>query len=388
MQTLNRRAMCLPKEELLEVLEAAILKKQEIIEQRDREYGKDRVRIVSGTENLLLPETFGFDMRDYYQNPELALEIELRRRIFWLDNCEDDSNFSWVFPSVASIYYDMTLFGVEIAYTRDGVPNMADHPFSRDMDLSLLGEFDFRTTGEMPWVIHQYETLQKISEEQYGGKIKFTFPEFSRGPLDIYVQVRGYENFVMDYYEDPDALKEAIDFIVERRFAYQDARREYLGDQYEAGGVSICDDWLNFPFITEELFEDIAAPAYLKIQEREGNVTFFHTCGNVEPVASRMLEMFPALYPLEISGWNDYEKVAAPMPTDRSLRFCSTIPLILQGSEAEQRAKLEAMARVAKTRKIELYPASFVRLNPTLEESMFKFNQFIRLAREIFNGEE
>jgi len=384
MQILNRRAMELPKTQLMDVLEEAIAKKQEIIAQRDRIYGKDRVRIMSGPENLLLPETFGFDMNDYYKNPELALETEIRKRIFWLDNCQDDSNYSMTFPAVASVYYDMTLFGVDIAYTRDGVPNMAEHPFSQNRDLSLLGTFDFNQTGEMPWVISQYEQQQRIAQEQYGGKLSFTFPEFTRGPLDIYVQLRGYENFIMDYYEDPEALKEAIDFIVERRQAYRKARLEYLGQKEDSGFSWICDDWINFPFITEDLFEEIAVPAYQKIQEKEGAVTFFHTCGNMEPIAARMAELFPKLEFLEVSGWNDYDKIDAAVPKARAIRFCSIISEILLGSKEQHRKKLEAVARAAKGRKTELYPASFVRLDPTLEESMFKFNDYMNLAREIF----
>ena len=148
MQELNRRAMSIPREDLLKELEEAIHHKALLLKERDRRYGMDRVRIHSYGENLYLPETFGFDMRDYYQDPELALDIELRSRIFWLDNSHDDANTSLDIHLPVSMYFDMTFFGLQIHYTRDGVPNMAPHPLSEKADLSLLKPFDFKTSGD------------------------------------------------------------------------------------------------------------------------------------------------------------------------------------------------------------------------------------------------
>ena len=213
MRELNRRAMELPAQQLVDALETAIGRKKETIAQRDEQYGKDRAYIYSYGENIYLPGTFGFDMRQYYQDPELALDIDLRSRLFWLDNSHADDNYTMRFGT-GSMYFDMTLFGIEIDYTKDGVPNMRPHPLAEKMDLSLLKPFDFETTGEMPQLIRQYEALNALAKELCDGRVEYGFPRFNRGPLDIYSQERGYENFVADVYDEPEFVKETMEWYV------------------------------------------------------------------------------------------------------------------------------------------------------------------------------
>lgn len=383
MKELNRRAMSIPSADLVSVLEEAIAKKQEIIEERDRIYGKGRVYVHSYGENIYLPETFNFDMRDYYKDPQLALDIELRRRIFWLDNSHDDGNFTLEFPTTASMYYDMTLFGIKIDYTKNGVPNMRPHPLSEKADLSLIEPFDFEHIGEMPLLLDQYESFKRLSAEKYENKLTFSFPKFIRGPLDIYVQLRGYENFVDDAYDDPDFIHSAMDLITQRRFEYNKAVQKYLGLDYVSPVTQIDDDWINFPFITPAMYHEFVVPAYKKIIENEGDVIKFHTCGVLEPIVAEIAELFPKMHTLDLSGWNDVLTIDRDFPKDRNLWINFINTFVLAGTKEEHIDKLQKIRSVSEHRKVDLCAQAFVRIHPTLDESFGRMNDFIDLAHEI-----
>lgn len=383
MYELNRRAMTIPGEKLVEELECAIQRKQEVLEERDRKYGADRVKIHSYGENIYMPETFGFDMRDYYKDAELALDIELRNRIFWLDNSHDDGNSSLRFGTTASMYFDITLFGVKINYTRDGVPNMQPHPLSEKADLSLIEPFDFYKRGEMPLLLYQYEAFKRLGKERYGDKLHFSFPYFKRGPLDILISLRGYENFVDDVFENPEFVHEALDLIVERRYEFNKAAKKYLGEEFVKSSTRIDDDWINFPFITPDMFHEFVVPAYRKIADNEGTVRGFHTCGILEPIAKDLVELFPELNSLDISGWNDAAKLDAVLPEHMAFWVNFVNTFVLTGTRQQHIEKLESLKKIGQKRKLGLCAQALVRLHPTLDESYGIMNDFIDLAHEV-----
>ena len=150
---MNKDAMALPRTGLLDALKQRIAWKRGVLEERDQTCGKDRVHIWSYMENIALPELFGFDMNDLFRDPHLAIETELRYRIFWADNSPDDACPGLEIGATAGHYYDMTLFGAEIWHRPNGVPEFGAHAIARTPDLAVFKPFDFRTTGSMPGLI-------------------------------------------------------------------------------------------------------------------------------------------------------------------------------------------------------------------------------------------
>ena len=380
MEKLNRSAMSIPKEKLVDELLERIDKKKKILEKRDAEYGAGRVRIYSYPENIALPGLFGFDMNDYLANPELALDIELRSKIFWLDNSHSDDNAS-LDVSVGTMYYDMTLFGIDIKYQSDGVPLYQPHKLMEKADLSLLKPFDFYTTGEMASIHKRYSVFKDISRSMYGDKLAVHFPYFSRGPLDIYIQLRGYDNFVDDISDNPHFIHELFAYITEERYRYNREAATFKNERLAVGGIA--DDWVNVPFVSPAMFEKFIIPAYLKIQENEGPVYHFHTCGAFEPLVNMLLSAFPAFKGLDVSGWNDWDLIDSIV--DPAIRFslCMINTFVLFASEEEQREKIKQVARIARHRPVALCAQAIVKAHDTFDESMYRANKFMDMAREI-----
>ena len=57
------------------------------------------------------------------------------------------------------------------------------------------------------------------------------------------------------------------------------------------------------------MFEEFILPAYREIQRGEGEVTGFHTCGRMETFVPNLLETFPGIRNLDVSGWNNIEVI-------------------------------------------------------------------------------
>ncbi len=298
-------AMTLPRAALLDVLHNRITARRAEIAKRDAEFGTGRVRVTSYMENIGWPELFGYDMNRFFTDPAFAIEQRLRQMIFWTDNVADDTQPSLALPADVGMYFDLTLFGQRIVHTPLGVPEFSPHPLAESLALDTVGAFDFARTGIMPLLIANYHRMREIIADAYDNRLTVTFPCFHRGPLDIFVQLRGYENFLEDVAERPEVVHAFLRYFTDARLRYARARQAFLGDDALPPTTFVADDWVNIPFIRPDMFHEFVVPAYRRIREQEGPVRSFHTCGNFEAVVADLHAVFPEMHCLEVSGWND-----------------------------------------------------------------------------------
>lgn len=381
MEKINRRAMDIPRENLSEEIEKSNRLKTELLQQRDKDFGEGRPRIGGYMENIALPGLYGFDMNDFYKNSGLAMDVELRNKLFWSDNSADDGLASlWV--GAGSMYYDMTLFGLHINYQTDGVPIFESHALENNPDISQLRPFDFYSTGEMPVVHKRYDELNRISKELYGKKIGVGFPHFHRGPLDIAIQLRGYENFVGDCSENPGYVRELMDYIIAERKRFNELASAFRGEPLPAT-TFIADDWLHIPFISPKIFDEFVIPAYLKIQENEGTVTGFHTCGVITPIVKKILGTFGGMRGLDISGWNDLSELDAIVEKDIFFHIAFINSFVIMSPPEDHEKKFAEIKKVMGNRGLSLNIGAIVKILGSIDDSIFAMNRFIGLARRM-----
>jgi hypothetical protein len=334
-------------------------------------------------ENIGWPPLFGYDMRRFFSDPEFMLEQELRQKVFWADNSEDDWSPAMEVDSRLGHYFDMTLFGGRVEHDADGVPQFGHHPVQDEPDLAVIEPFDFHTSGIMPRQIEQHEAMRELVGERFGGELEVLFPQFNRGPLDICVQLRGYKRFVADTAERPDFAREFLALVADERARWRRERAEYLGGPPEEG-VRVDDDWVNVPFITPGIFRDFVAPVYARIRRNEGPVVGFHTCGNFTPVAADLLGVLPELEVLDVSGWNDLEELDRLAPPELPFHIQFKNALVLTEAGEAHRRVLEGVARLAARRPVTCCAQAIVDLCGTYEKTLRRMNRFIALAREAF----
>ncbi len=379
---MNTAAMTLPRVQLLGEVERRIAQKMTRQAERDARFGADRVHLTSYMENIGWPELFGYRMPEYFSDAGFAIEQHLRQQIWWADNTDDDTLPSLAVAADVGMYWDMTLFGQRIAHNDIGVPEFLPHPFGAVPDVALLGHFDFYTTGDMPRLLSKYARMREVNAREYANRLEITFPCFQRGPLDIYVQLRGYEAFVDDLAERPEMLRSTLSFLVDERLRFAQARGHFLNEALPST-TFIADDWVNIPFISPATFRDILMPVYAHARAQEGLVTGFHTCGKMEAVAADLLAVFPEMDWLDVSGWNDVQVLDAAV--DPRIKFhLGIINTVSLGDAPDvQRLLLEAIRRVSAHRPVSICAQAIVKLYPTYAEVLARLNRFVALAQRI-----
>jgi hypothetical protein len=383
---MNTDAMLIPADQLIGELQRRRERKTNENAERDARHGKGRIPITSYMENIGWPELFGYEMPRVHEDPDFAAAQRLRELIFWADNVQDDTVPSASIQADVGMYWDITLFGMKIHHTPVGVPLFDPHPLNQGLDLSLLPPFDFHTTGDMPRVLSKHARLREIAETTYGGKLAVTFPFFQRGPLDIYVQLRGYEGFLDDVAGHPVELRAALDHLVDERLRFARERQRFLGEAALPPTTFIADDWVNVPFISPTMFRELVVPLYRRIRAEEGTPNGFHTCGNFEAVACDLVAALPEIEMLEVSPWNDVAALDALLPPRVGFVVSILNTISLGGAEAEQRQKLLPIREAARRRKVTLVAQAIERIPDTYEETLSRLNGFLRLAREVLHG--
>ena len=377
--------MSIPRGGLISELDRRRERKEAEISARDARFGPGRVRVTSYMENIGWPELFGYRMDRVHNDPDFAAEQRLRELIFWADNVDDDTVPAATIQADVGMYWDITLFGMRIHHTPIGVPEFEPHALRDSLDLSLLGRFDFHTTGDMPRVLRKYKRLREVAATDYAGKLDVTFPCFHRGPLDIYVQLRGYEPFAEDTACRPELLHAALDHLVDERLRFARERQAFLGEKILPPTTYVADDWVNVPFISPKMFRDFVVPVYRRIRAEEGPPIGFHTCGNMMPVVEDLLSVFPEIQMLEISPWNDVAALDQLLPPEVGFVTNLVNTVTLGGSEPEQAGKLIPIRNAARTRKVSLVAQAIERIPATYEETFARLNGFLELARKVLS---
>ena len=379
---MNLEAMHIPRRRLPAALEERRQRRDAEIAGRDAQLGAERVRVNAYMENIGWPELFGFDMNEFYGRPEFAVEMQVREQIFWADNAVDDAPLATALSATTGWYFDMTLFGQRIRHGADGVPHFEVHPLAERPALSLLPRFDFEASGDMPALIERYQRMGRCVEAEYGERLGVLFPHFHRGPLDTYVQLRGYENFVGDALENPELVAEFLAFFADERLRFARERAAFLGEAGLPATTFVADDWVNIPFISPEIFHRLVAPVYRRTRANEGPVTGYHTCGRMEPVVQELLAVFPDIRRLEVNGWNDLELLDQLISPEVGFDLSFINTFVLSATPTQQREKLELVARVARHRRLTLCAQAMVKLD-SYEETMRRMNRFVELARQV-----
>jgi hypothetical protein len=198
--------------------------------------------------------------------------------------------------------------------------------------------------------------------------------------------MRGYERFVYDTLERPEFVRQALSVFVAERLRWNRARAEWLGEAFDRQSTFIADDWVNPPFLSPAMFRDFVLPAYRAIQDNEGRVTGFHTCGPLVELVADLLRDMPGIRTLDVSGWNDLEALDEVVDPQIAFHCQMRNTFVLCGTAEEHRQQLATVRRIGARRRVDLGVQSIVRLLPTYDETLFRMNRFIELARQILGG--
>jgi len=323
---------------------------------------------------------YGFDGARYFSDPVLYLLQNLRQKLWRFRHIDDDTPITLDVPAWLGHYPEYTFLGMRQEFSERGIPRLQkDHPISRTPDVSLVPRVDFATSGWMPRALRWHQDLVELSE----GALSIGFIGWNRGCLDLAVQLRGYENLLMDSVDRPRFVHDLLGRLVEERCRWYDACAAHLGT--EVSKTWIADDWIGAPFISPAWFEEFLLPRYLDIERHHGAVGGIHSCGDQTQFQALMLKV-ESLESFEVSAWTDLRQSVANVPESKHLQISLHPNDVLVDSPAAMEAKLEGIADACRGRR---YGVGTSGLTPIRGEEDFvrRIRTWTRLARRILQGE-
>jgi uroporphyrinogen-III decarboxylase len=328
-------------------------------------------------ENLGWVQYLKYDMNDYFEDPEFNCEIQLKQKLIQFERFDDDSMLSnWISASTG-MYFEYTLLGMYVSHQSDGVPLIqSDHPLTKKPDLSIMKRHDFYTTGEMPHIFQLYEDLRAISKD----RLNVGFPRWERGPLDMAIQLRGYEQFIDDTMKRPQFVHELMQYIIEERIRWWDAYCKHFNTKDRLAGIG--DDWTYLPFISPSIFEEFVFPYYKKLEEYHGGIGWIHSCGSKVKFQKR-LEELKGLGGHEINHWTNVEDAVANASPDKYLSI-SLINVDVQLVSQEQ--MIEDLVRIknaCKGRSYGITAAAIEKIHDDFEYDIRQVQIWLEVAKRV-----
>ena len=149
------------------------------------------------------------------------------------------------------------------------------------------------------------------------------------GPLALAQELRGLNNVMIDFIEDPAFVRDLLDFCAEVAIAY------WL-PQVEAGADTIGMSDAAASMIGPELYSEFLFPTQLRVLEdikrrRPDVITRLHMCGRTDPLIPKMRELPADIFELDFPV--DLEAARRDLGPDRViLGNVSTITDLLEGT--------------------------------------------------------
>jgi hypothetical protein len=323
---------------------------------------------------------WNLDTPRYYSDPLYYIDMTLRQKLWrWESFPEDNLPMTAEIPASLSMYPEYTFVGMELLFSPEGIPTIqTDHAMTRNPDLSLLKPVDFMTSGWMPRVLRWWDDLHRIID----GRLKINYAMiWWRGCLDLAMQLRGYDNLMMDVAERPQFVHDLMKFLTEQRCVWWGAYSKHFDTPLKP--TDIGEDWLNIPFISPGFFRDFILPRYKELEAFHGGINSIHSCGNQAPLQRYFLEL-KSLPNYEVSPWTSLEKSLANLPPDKKLMIGLHPNDVLFAKPEEMRARLRGIKDACAGRTYDIGTSGLTPILDTREAFYRQVNTWLGVVHEVF----
>ena len=364
----------------------------ESAENRERIENSRPVRLKFGIGRSVYAKAFGFKTMEYFNDPEKCLTVQLRWKLFNFHIMRDDTEFTPDVGQDLSTAYEPSLFGLDSLIEEGKEPTYGRPIIHEPEDLKKLQIPDFHTSGLMPRTHATYKAIKELC----GDRLHVFFPGWSRGPWSIATILRGFNELFLDCVDDPDFVKELMQFIVDSRLSWDKQRLDFLGiapqdTEYRwmycvyrrNWNSDLFEDEVDSSLFSPEMNRELVIPFQKQMSDFYGGAGYYHSCGNLTPFLKDIAGL-NIKYIQHISGWTDFRTAAEIMPPKVVLQ-CSLNATddVLIASESHMRDRLQSFIDNATSlgRVIDICPDA---LYEGGWDTIGKVKRMIEIFREIY----
>ncbi|MFH1074799.1 MAG: uroporphyrinogen decarboxylase family protein [Candidatus Firestonebacteria bacterium] len=175
--------------------------------------------------------------------------------------------------------------GAKTAQSEKGLPAVTEYLLEDISNLKRLKIPDGYNSGRMPVFLEAVNKIQKNIRD------KAIVVATVRGPFVIAGQLRGIEPLMLDGYDNPDFVKELLEFCTEISFNFAEALIKAAGVKVIAFGEALCSP----DFISPDFYKEMIAPLHKKLMQRVHTAgleaAIIHICGNIAPIFDTILNI-------------------------------------------------------------------------------------------------
>jgi uroporphyrinogen-III decarboxylase len=329
----------------------------------------------------------GYDLTDYFHDPQLCVKAQLLAKIFKHEEISDDSTITATIGVDYATALEASLFGVETVYRPGQEPSFGTPVLKSKSDLDRLELPDFYRSGLMPQVHQMYEEMREIVD----GQLEVTFPSWPRGPWSVACMLRGFTEIYIDLLDDPGFIHRLMQFLVDAKIHYEKERAKFLGiepknvderwklvyaDYRDVCPSDLYNDEVDGALFSADVYSEFIFPYEKQIADFYGGIRYYHSCGNLDNLIPQIAKL-PGLKIMHIGAWTDLDKAIQHLPTGTTVQVVVHVQDDVMDTEPEHiRARINEIVHSCRD-------VPFMVCADTISSgSIDKVKDWIRITRE------
>lgn len=323
---------------------------------------------------------------DYYTNPRAQLHEQLKYAIWEFENIDSNRYFeNATFVSFGSVF-EAAMFDAKINFLPNAAPwfDEKEHILEDKSKLLSFKPFDFYNSGLCGRAHNFYEESKKITS---GYDIEVMFPITLRSPFSIAIMLRGFENLLMDFYDDPNFVHELLGTITTylKDFAYQ--RAKFLNKPIDK--CMLFNDEISTPMISNDIYVEFILPYEIELSNFCNGTRYWHSCGVTQNFYESVASI-PGLKMMHIGPWSDIGKAVNVFGTKQiPIEICvSNNRDMYEKTSQQMEEHLLGIKSICDGKVKYSVRCDGIGVLFTIDECISKMNEWCKVAKQVFNPQQ
>lgn len=330
-------------------------------------------------DNSLWSHVLDYSLIDYYSDPEVFLEQQLRKSIFSFENFDDDTVYTDELYIWFGVITELSVLGVPLEWFKNKEGWISGRIIAEPDDLKKMLMPDFRKSGLMPRIHQYYEVLSEYAD----GRLKVMFPEWVRGPFCLSMHMRGSSDILVESLIEPDFVREMLRFVTDAKKSWDAEREKFLGVKLES--CNLYNDEIDCPSIGPDIYRDIIFPFEKELAESYGSVKYWHSCGSTT-IFQEQINKLPNLKLYHCGPWTDFGSAVRTMAPSVGIDLCVNPQKdVVEASEDQMRAQLLKIRETGGSAPYAVRADAFMVSGSYDPEILRKIRTWSRVARETLS---
>ena len=213
----------------------------------------------------------GVRYKDFCLNYKQKCDVNIR--------CATDFSYDWV-NVMSDPYSEASAYGTKLYYPEDNLPQVTEYVVKKISDIEKLKVVRVQDHDRLKGRVAEIrEFSTRVGQKQF-------ICGWVEGPLAAYCDVRDLSLACMDFYEEPEKIKRALDIMTESALGF-------ITEQVKAGahcigiGDAVCS------LISPELYKEFVFPLEKTLIDHTHSLNAkvkLHICGNTTAILPDMIK--------------------------------------------------------------------------------------------------